>query len=218
MNGKIIILFWCFVALWLDSFGQGKNLKPDLSKGNFLMVNRDISLSTEGQRKTVVHLNAKPGPGVAWIKNLAFSKGIIELDIKGKDVLQESFVGIAFHGINDTTYEAVYFRPFNFQSTDSVRHAHAVQYVFLPEFDWSYLRETYPGKYENKLENAVDPTQWFHAKIKIDKNKIEVFVNKDEKPSLVVKPLSDNVTGKIGFWVGNNSDGDFSNFIIKVNE
>jgi hypothetical protein len=48
-----------------------------------------------------------------------------------------------------------------------------------------------------------------------DAHKIQVFVNNDSKSSLVVKPLNNYTTGKIGFWVGNNSDDDFSNLIIQ---
>jgi len=44
---------------------------------------------------------------------------------------------------------------------------------------------------------------------------MEVYVNGDKKPSLSVQPLADYSKGNIGFWVGNNSDGDFSNITIK---
>lgn len=68
---------------------------------------------------------------------------------------------IAFHGVNDTAYESVYFRPFNFQVEDTVRKKHAVQYISLPKFDWEYLRETYPDKYEHSLLKVVDPPNGF---------------------------------------------------------
>lgn len=42
-----------------------------------------------------------------------------------------------------------------------------------------------------------------------------VFVNNDNKSSLVVKLLNNDASGKIDFWVGNNSDGYFSNLTIK---
>ena len=169
------------------------------------------------QGKNAVHLDAKPGDGVAWINNITFEKGIIEFDVKGKNVLQQSFVGIAFHGLNDSTFDAIYFRPFNFQSRDVSRKNHSVQYVSLPQFDWSALREKYPGKYENSLLKALNPEGWFHAKVVVDATNIAVYVNDDKDPSLVVKPISNRTTGKIGFWVGNNSDGDFSNLTIRNN-
>ncbi|HEX3008342.1 MAG TPA: hypothetical protein VHO90_12095, partial [Bacteroidales bacterium] len=155
--------------------------------------------------------------GVVWINDLNFSTGVIEFDVKGKDVLQESFVGIAFHGLNDSTYEGVYFRPFNFRATDPVRKKHSVQYISLPKFDWYYLREAYPNKYENTLTSNVDPNDWFHVKIIIDKDAVKALVNSDNQPCLSVQPLTHNKTGKVGFWVGNGSDGDFANLVVSNN-
>jgi len=56
--------------------------------------------------------------------------------VRGKDLFQQSFVGLAFHGKDDNTYEAVYLRPFNVRSDDPVRRDHAVQYMSVPDFDW----------------------------------------------------------------------------------
>lgn len=211
---KIILAFCLFI--FFNSSAQIKIITPDLSKkDNLQPVNRQVSLSTDKTVKTIVHLNANDGAGVVWIKGFNFKTGVIEFDVKGKDVLQESFVGIAFHGGNDSTYESVYFRPFNFQVDDTVRKKHAIQYISLPKFDWEYLREKYPDKYEQSLLTFVDPNEWFHVKVVVDKNKIQVFVNADTKACISVKPLTNNSSGKIGFWVGNGSDGDFANLILK---
>ena len=188
--------------------------KPGLTtEKDLTVVNRTMTVSNQ-QGKNVIHLDAKPNDGVAWINNATFEKGIIEFDVKGKNVMQESFVGIAFHGLNDSTFDAVYFRPFNFQSPDPARKGHCVQYISLPQFDWSVLREKYPGRYENALRGVIDPKDWFHAKVVVEGDKISVYVNSDKEASLVVSPLTNRSRGKIGFWVGNNSDGDFSNLSI----
>jgi hypothetical protein len=184
------------------------------SVANFEVVNRNISVA-DSDKRTIVHLDAREGNGVAWIRNAGFSTGTIEFDAKGKDVIQQSFIGITFHAKNDSSFEVIYFRPFNFQSQDTIRKNHSVQYVCLPKYDWYYLRENYPGKYENALTQSIEPTSWFHAKIVVSKNNIEVYVNGDSKPSLIIKPLADYSKGDIGFWVGNNSDGDFSNLSIQ---
>jgi hypothetical protein len=215
---KIIIFIICIYCFSSISVAQKQTIKPDISAvGRFKTVNRDIAILASDPAKVIVHLNGKPGDGVAWINNITFEKGIIEFDVKGKNVLQQSFVGIAFHGLNDSTFDAIYFRPFNFQSPDVLRKNHSVQYVSLPQFDWSALREKYPGKYENSLLKALNPEGWFHAKVVVDATNIAVYVNDDKDPSLVVKPISNRTTGKIGFWVGNNSDGDFSNLTIRNN-
>ena len=207
------------LVIMLSSFffqmTKAQTTTPGLfSTTNFTVVNRSIAI-TKNEGKTVVHMDGREDNGVAWINKINFTTGIIELDVKGKDVVQHSFVGIAFHGINDTSYDAVYFRPFNFNSPDAARAAHAVQYISMPKYDWFYLRENFPGKYENALTSPVDANNWFHVRIVVDTDKIEVFVNDDARPALSIKPLNKYSTGKIGFWVGNTSDGDFSNLTIK---
>jgi hypothetical protein len=168
-----------------------------------------ISLNGE-----VIHLNEGEGPGIAWIIDKTFTQGTIEFDEKGKDEFQRSFVGIAFHGLNDTTYEAIYFRPFNFRATDPVRKAHAVQYIANPNYDWPKLRADFPNKYEQPVSSDLDPNQWFHVKINVSGKKISVYVNGNNKPVLEVKSLV-NTSGKmIGFWVGNGSNGEWKNFKI----
>src|ERR1700730_7875233 len=110
----------------------------DLQK-KYKVFNRTISSDGE-----IIHLNEVNGTGIAWIIGKTFTQGIIEVDIKGKDEFQRSFVGIAFHGLNDTSYEAIYFRPFNFKAIDPVRKAHAVQYIANPNYDWPKLRADFP--------------------------------------------------------------------------
>lgn len=211
-NASIIICFSCFS---LSIVAQTQMIKPDLSvKTGFTVVNRDLTIVADEDRKSVIHLDAKPNDGMAWINDVSFKTGIIEFDVKGKDVLQQSFVGIAFGGINDSTFESIYFRPFNFQSPDRVRKSHSVQYVSLPKHDWFALRKTFPDKYENALKSTVVPEKWFHAKIIVDADSITVFINDDQEPSLKIKPITNPVTGKVGFWVGNNSDGNFKNLTI----
>lgn len=214
MNKNIASLtISCFISLGLNSMAQ--TVKPDISNEKKLTaVNREMTIAHQAGKSTV-HLNSKPLNGVAWINNANFEKGIIEFDVKGKNVQQQSFVGIAFHGLNDSTFDVIYFRPFNFQSTEAIRKSHSVQYISLPGFDWFVLREKYPNKYESRLVSEVDPESWFHAKVVVETGKISVYVNDDKEPSLVVQPITDRTAGKIGFWVGNGSDGDFANLSIQ---
>src|ERR1700733_2886249 len=50
--------------------------------------------------------------GGAWLKGVNFSNGIIEVDVRGKNVDQSSFVGICFHGMDQDSFDAIYLRPF----------------------------------------------------------------------------------------------------------
>jgi len=183
-------------------------------KQGFQVFNREVKSFSEGSDKGAFLTEAE-NYGVAWINNLVFSNGTIEFELKGKDVSQRSFLGIAFHGENETTFDAIYFRPFNFQPTDPVRKTRAVQYVSLPDNDWPKLRAEYEGKYESAVIPATNPNKWFHVTIKVDYPKVQVYINGEKEPCLSIEQLSSRKTGKLGLWVGNNSDGYFKNLVIR---
>jgi hypothetical protein len=85
----------------------------------YAIFNRNFTIDAGG----VAHMNEAPGDGIAWINGQRFSVGTIELDIRGKDAFQQSFVGIA-HGVDDST-------------PDPGRVLHAVQYVAPPGLERS---------------------------------------------------------------------------------
>ena len=200
-----------------DVAGQKKTNSPDLAKvaeGKGLKhFNRTASSLSDGTRKGV-RLSEGPGEGPAYVEGIDLADGTIDLDVRGKDVQQQSFVGVAFHGVDGTTYEAVYFRPFNFKAEDPARRLRAVQYISHPTHTWQKLRAEHPGRYEQPVSPVPDPNAWFHVRVVVASPKVSVFVNDAKEPSLVVDQLSDRKKGLIGLWVGNNSGGDFANLTI----
>jgi 3-keto-disaccharide hydrolase len=215
----VISTFACVVELSMASrvLAQKKTVEPDLAalaEGKGLKVfNRSLSVINDGARKGV-RLSESPGDGVAYLEGVEFTNGAIEFDVRGKDVQQQSFVGVAFHGLDEKTYDAIYFRPFNFKTEDQARRIRAVQYISHPTCTWQKLRTEQPGKYEKPVSPAPDPNDWFHARIVVASPKVSVFVNDAKEPSLVVEQLSDRKRGLVGLWVGNTSGGDFANFKI----
>ncbi|MFI5162683.1 MAG: hypothetical protein ACHQHN_15495 [Sphingobacteriales bacterium] len=203
----IAILFVCVQCFAQQNAVSEKDLK---------VVNRSLSISDDGGT-SVVHLDARDNDGMAWVNGKQFTQGNIEVDIKGKDLLQQSFVGIALHGVNDTNFEVIYFRPFNFRSADPARRLHAVQYVAVPGYDWPKLRSEHPNQYEKPIDPAPDPNEWFHARIEISGSTIKVFVNNDSKPSLVIDELVHTNGKMVGYWVGNGSDGNWKNLKLTPN-
>jgi hypothetical protein len=185
------------------------NLAERLAAGTLRPVNRQLSRVAD--RADGVRLSAAPGMGVTWIEGTDFALGTIEIEVRGKDVLQQSFVGLAFHRRDDDEYEAVYLRPFNFRAQDPVRHQHAVQYVSLPEFDWPLLRKQFPEEFENPVEPSVSPTDWVPVRVVVGAKDMQIFVGTGAKPTLEVRKLGRLARGAVGLWVGNTSDGDFSN-------
>lgn len=206
-----------YILISFSGKAQENSAKYDLpsmvEKSQLEVYNRTISSFSENGMDGV-RLSKNENDGVAWLKHVIFSNGIIELDIRGKEEFQQSFVGIAFHGMDNNTFDAVYFRPFNFQADDPVRKIHAVQYVSMPDYSWEVLREKFNGKYEKAVVPAPKGTEWFHVKIVVKSPMVTVFVNGNREASLSIETLNTRATGKIGLWVGNNSDGDFANMQI----
>jgi hypothetical protein len=191
---------------------QEINLAERLASGKLRAVNREATKVPD--KPEGVRLSAKDNNGVAWVAGTDFATGTIELDIRGKDVMQQSFVGVAFHRKDDSTYEAVYLRPFNFRATDAARVQHAVQYISVPDYDWPRLRKEFPEEFENPVNKAIDPTGWVHVRIVVQPERVQIFVGPDTSPTLEVRKLGSLGRGEVGLWVGNTSDGDFANLRI----
>jgi len=214
MSRQVLVIstFVCAVGLFAAASkvaGQQQAIEPEGLK----VFNRSVSSLSDGARKGV-RLSEDAGDGVAYLQGVEFTNGTIELDVRGKDVPQQSFVGVAFHGVDGTTYDAIYFRPFNFRAEDPARRGHAVQYIAQPIYPWQKLRAEQPGKYERAIDPVPDPNAWFHVRVVVTSPKVSVFVDDAKEPSLVVDQLSNRKKGLVGLWVGNNSGGDFANLKI----
>ena len=176
-------------------------------------VNRTHTVVQESGRP-VVRLDANAGDGMAIVAGAPFVEGTIELDARGEDVQQQSFVGVAFGVQDDSTYEAVYLRPFNFRTPDTARAKRTVQYVSQPAYPWPKLRQESPGKYEQPVRPIPDPTSWVRMRLVVTRTQVSVYANGGDEPDLVVTRLGDPKPGPVALWVGNNSRGDFSNLTV----
>lgn len=176
-------------------------------------VNRSHTVAPESGRP-IVRLDAKEGDGLAIVDGAPFVEGTIELDVRGEDVQQRSFVGVAWGAQNDSTFEAVYMRPFNFRTPDTARAKRAVQYVAHPTYPWPRLRAETPGKYEKPVSPVPDPAGWVPVRLVVTRTQVSVYANGGDEPDLVVERLGDVKPGPVALWVGNNSRGDFANLRI----
>jgi hypothetical protein len=191
---------------------QAVDLGAQLTAGKLKAVNREVAALPGTPRG--VHVTEKQGPGVVWVEGTDFGQGTIEVEVRGRVMLQRSFLGIAFHGKDDTTYEVVYLRPFNFRAQEPDRHQHAVQYVSVPDYDWPRLRKEFPEEFENPVDPSIEPTAWVPLRVVVQEKTIQIYVGKVTAPTLEVRKLGALAVGRVGLWVGNNSDGDFANLRI----
>ncbi len=200
----------------LSSFSQSVtvlDLHALVHNNGIEVFNREFSLFTEESR-IGIRLSKAEGEGVAWLKGIQFSNGIIEFDVRGEDVKQHSFVGIAFHGVDNNTFDAVYLRPFNYKAPDELSRSHGIQYISLPIFTWRILRANFPDKYERAVQPAPDPNSWVRFRIVITDTTFSTYINGNKEPSLVVEKLTKIKTGNLGFYVADTSGGDFANITI----
>jgi hypothetical protein len=213
----------CIILFLLPTLFYGQQKKDTklsvlYTKGKLIAVNRNIKAIyplTLKDSTEYIQISESKKEGIIWLPIKEFKNGIVQVEMRGKDVLQQSFVGIIFHGLNDSTYDAVYCRPFNFLAKDSVRRIHSIQYISHPVFTWKKLRDEQNAIFEKEIINPPDPNGWFTMKLVIDKNIVKAYINKSELPSLIVEKLSDHATGKVGLFTGDGSGGDFKTLRIK---
>jgi len=175
------------------------------------VVNRT---GTKIQDRNGVRLSDASGNGVAWVEGTDFQSGTLEVDVRGRESLGQSFVGVAFHRKDDNTYEAVYVRPFNFRASDPIRKQHAVQYIALPEFDYDRLREKVPEEFENPVDASIEPTDWVRLRVVVGGGRVRIYVGPVNEATLEVRKLGQLYSGQVGLWVGNQSGGDFANLVV----
>ena len=139
---KIFVLLVLIVS-FLFSQAQQKN-----HSYNLVQLLQQNKLATAPQYQTHAlddsDKQAITTSGVVWLKDTGFKEGTIGIDLRGKDVFLQSFLGVAFHGVDTATYDVVYFRPFNFRHSDTFRRKWSVQYMSLPDYDYEKLRKEHP--------------------------------------------------------------------------
>lgn len=195
-SGSAVVLF---VMSMSPGYGQVKIIHPDLGKiadGASWKILNASGEAVEVDEKKAVRLKAKSNSadgvvGLALPAGVEFTTGTLEIQLKGKNVKQESFLGVAFNVADEKTFEAVYFRPFNFKAEGAFK-TRAVQYIAWPENTWEKLRKDKPGKFEGPVNPVPDPDGWFRARIEVGAKQVRVFVNEAKEPCLTVDRLAES--------------------------
>ncbi|AWX43947.1 hypothetical protein HME9304_00945 [Flagellimonas maritima] len=214
MNIKKTSVLLTIILISINAFCQQEvSLSSKLKSDKIKAVNRSISLF--GDKEDAVEMNAEDESGIGIIEDVEFEKGLIEIELLGENNPGKSFIGIAFNIQNDETYEAIYFRPFNFVAKEQIRKEHMVQYIYHPEFTWRKLRKEKTGEFENEIKMPPNPDDWFKAIIHVEETTVKVFVNDLSEPVLIVDRLTKPLSKKIGIWTGFGSSGRFRNLILK---
>lgn len=204
-----------FALLWLFSmfifpnlsFGQKVieyNFADLFRSGQLIAKNRVITLEKDNSGEFIRLGKAMVGSAILLPAD-DFKRGKIEMLVRGKDIFQGSFAGLAFHAQSDSIFDLVYCRPFNFQTPDSLRRIHMIQYAYFPKLDWQVLRVKYDGIYEKSIANPPKANEWFKLTLDVDEKQVKAYINDSNTPTLVVEKLNNISNGKVGIF-GLNAD------------
>jgi hypothetical protein len=210
LTSSFIFFFLCIfsargqhaIAYNLVKLLQENKLEPTLDHQQTLIL--------DSSKKQAISTN-----GIVWLKDVSFNEGTIDVDLRGKDVFLQSFMGIVFHAKDTTTYDVVYFCPFRFHDTDAIARKYSVKYMSLPDYSYLKLRKAYPGVYENSVAPAPQANEWFHVTIVIKGDWVTVYVDHSTTASLKVKRPDSLNFRKIGLWSWDQGlSSDFANLTI----
>ncbi|MEA2337298.1 MAG: hypothetical protein QOE82_1305 [Thermoanaerobaculia bacterium] len=138
--------------------------------------------------------------GEMHLKDVSLGDGIVEVDIMPTPRI--AFAGVVFRAESSDNFELVYARPFKSDTTD------ALQYT--PRFNRVDAWQIYSGPGYNAAA-TFSPSAPTHLKIVFDGHTATVFVNRSDKPSLIVPRLQRRYkAGSVGIWGG--GDARFMNF------
>ena len=152
---KLLILFFFSIQLFSQKT-QSYPLTKLHEQRKLTYIKRSSKIESI-ENKNYLKISDQHGEGLIWLPIPSFKNGEIKIEMQGKDEFQRSFTRFAFHGLNDSSYDAVYCGLFNFLAKDSKRRIHTIQYVSHPNYTWKKLREERNGEFEKEISNAPDP-------------------------------------------------------------
>jgi len=167
------------------------------------------------------NLKTADEPSFVKIKDVDFKDGTIEVKVlsrllKTAPATARGFIGVAFRidSLN-SKFESIYLRPTNGRAEDQLRRNHSIQYFSYPDYKFDRLRKEAEGIYESYADMGLN--EWITMRIEVKGKQAKLFLNNNKQPSLIVNDLKlgDNVSGAIGLWVDNGTEGYFTDLKIR---
>jgi sugar lactone lactonase YvrE len=198
MEFKIRALFLlCFTVFLIKVFAQTECI--DFENEGWVLDNARI----------VGHLERKSLMGYAYLKDIEFENGIIEVDVAVTGHKVRSYPGIIFRMQSEGNYENVYIRPHR-----ASLYPDALQYTPVTNGISSW--QLYSG--EGFTASAhIPPNQWIHLKMEISGKQARVYIDDAHKPALIITDLKHGVSkGTIGLLGPMDGTAYFSNFTYTI--
>jgi len=153
--------------------------------------------------REVDHLGRRALMGTAFLKDVEFTDGVIEVDMAVER--RTSYPGVVFRVTSPREHERVYIRPHR-----AGLYTDAIQYVASFNGVDSWQLYNGPGK-TAALEIPYET--WFHVKIEVKGSQARVFVNDADQPAIEINELQHGVSkGTLGLIGPLDGSSYFSNF------
>lgn len=157
----------------------------------------------------VEHLGRTSLMGTAYLKDVEFENGVIEVDIAVTGA--RSYPGIIFRMQSPLNYERFYIRPHR-----AGLYPDALQYtpVINGVASWQLCQgDGYTA------EAVIPENQWIHLKMEIFGNQTRVYFGDAERPALVINHLKHGRSkGNIGILGPKDQTAYFSNFKYRLED
>ncbi len=146
---------------------------------------QDVAVPFDSERWTMTnarqvdHLGRRALLGTAFLKDVEFTDGVIEVDMAVDR--RTSYPGVVFRVSSPREHERVYIRPHR-----AGLYTDAIQYVASFNGVDSWQLYNGPGK-TAALE--IPYGTWFHVKIEVKGSRARVFVNDADQPAIEINEL-----------------------------
>lgn len=193
-NGTVVLGLALFAAVLLPcATARGDVIEFD--SGDWVLERAQV----------MQHLGRTALVGAAYLPNVEFEDGVIEVDVSFPSIDARSYPGILFRMQSQSDFEEFYVRPHR-----TPIYPDAVQYA--PTFNGVGAWQLYNG--EGYTAATVFPVdEWVHMRLEVAGEQARLFLGESDAPVLVVTDLKHGVSS--GF-LGLNSPADgtayFSNF------
>ena len=187
------LIFILILILTAQSFAQNDTI--DFESDAWNIDDSNARVSRYMGRKSLYL-----GGGYAYLKDLEFENGTIEVDIASHG--NRGFAGVVFRWMSRDDHELFYVRPHKTRLLDALQYCP----VFNGLSTWQlYSNEGFTAAAE------IPHNRWMKLRIEVSGTRANFYLDGDSKPSLVVTDLKRGLSkGTIGLW--GSGAAHFSNF------
>jgi sugar lactone lactonase YvrE len=187
--GTMVLLFLWLILPWNARAQETWDFESD----RWIMANAEV----------VQHLGRSSLMGTAYLKDVEFENGVIEVDIAVTG--DRSYPGLIFRMQSPLDYERFYIRPHRAPYyPDALQYTHVINGVA----SWQLCQ----GEGFTALAEIPD-NQWIHLKMEISGTQARVYFGDIEHPALVIHHLKHGKSkGTIGLMGPRDKTAYFSNF------